>query len=211
MTIVLVDDHTLFREALKVLLKTADPSLEVVGEAGDAREAATVVERLKPDVVLMDVILHGTNGIAAARELRRRGFSGHILMLTSIREPAFVVDAFAAGAHGYVLKDQTIEEVVAGIHRVAQGARYLTPRLEHAMGSAHGMSEGPGAMESLSVREREVFGLVTGGYTNDRIAAELFISVKTVATHRSRINRKLHVHSTAELIRLAALHGMVSA
>jgi DNA-binding NarL/FixJ family response regulator len=211
LNIVLVDDHALFREALRVVLQAADPRLEVVGDAASSRDAVAVVERLRPDLVLMDVILQGTSGIAATRELRRSGFAGQICMLTSVREPAFVVDAFAAGADGYALKDQSVDEIVAALWHMAHGSRYLTPRLEREVAeSTQGMADGPSAMESLSAREREVFGLVTGGYTNNRIAAELFISVKTVATHRSRINRKLRVHSTGELIRLAALHGMVS-
>lgn len=211
MTIVLVDDHALFREALRVLLRTIDPRAEIVGEADEAGAAVSLIQRLRPDAVLMDVILQGTNGLASVRALRREGYEGPIIILTSVREPAFVVDAFAAGAQGYALKDQTIEEVLSGIRRVLQGGRYLAPRLEQTVENhARAATAGPGVMESLSTREREIFGLVTGGYTNHRIAAELYISVKTVATHRSRINKKLCVHSTGELIRLAALHGLVS-
>jgi two-component system response regulator NreC len=210
--LVLVDDHTLFREAFQTLLKLSDPKLDVAGEAPDARSAVSLAQSLQPDLIVMDVLLQGTNGIAATRELRRIGFTRPILVLTAAREVPFVVDAFAAGAQGYALKEQCITEVLAAIHTVSAGGRYLAPRLETSLPDAaaqHGNGV-PGVIDALSAREREIFNLVIAGYSNQGMATELFISIKTVETHRSRINKKLRVHSTAELIRLAALHGLVS-
>jgi len=212
--ILLVDDHTVFREALGTLLVQRDPSLEIVGERASARDGIRAVSELNPDLVLMDIMLGGTSGIAAVRELRRLELQCRILVLTAIVEPGFVVDALSAGADGYALKEQSIEDVLLAIHRVSRGVGYVAPRMERTLGGAGRGLPAPGLqgiVASLSIREREVFELVVAGYTNQRISTELFISVKTVETHRTRINKKLRVHSTVELLRLAALHGLVSA
>jgi DNA-binding NarL/FixJ family response regulator len=184
-----------------------------------ARENVRARSELDADVapdppgVELATMLPGTSGVAAIRELRRVGFAGHILVLALLTEVAFVVDAFAAGAKGYALKEQTLEELLPAIRRVAGGHHYLAPRLEAAVaeGSWPSLAEGLGVMDGLSTREREIFNLIVAGFTNQQMASEFYISIKTVETHRSRINRKLRVHSTAELIHLAALHGLVSA
>jgi DNA-binding NarL/FixJ family response regulator len=211
--ILLIDDHTVFREALGALLVQRDPSLEIVGERSTARDGIRAVAELRPDLVLMDIMLGGTSGIAAVRELRRQEMQCRILILTAIVEPGFVVDALSAGADGYALKEQAIDDVLMAIQRVSRGVGYVSPRMERLLGQGRGLPAPglQGIVASLSVREREVFELVVAGYTNQRISGELFISVKTVETHRTRINKKLRVHSTVELLRLAALHGLVSA
>jgi DNA-binding NarL/FixJ family response regulator len=211
--ILLIDDHTVFREALGALLVQRDPTLEIVGERSTARDGIRAVAELRPDLVLMDIMLGGTSGIAAVRELRRLEMQCRILILTAIVEPGFVVDALSAGADGYALKEQTIDDVLTAIQRVSRGVGYVAPRMERTLGQGRGLPAPglQGIVASLSVREREVFELVVAGYTNQRISSELFISVKTVETHRTRINKKLRVHSTVELLRLAALHGLVSA
>ena len=213
MRILLIDDHSVFREALGSLLVQRDPSLEIVGERSTARDGIRAVSELRPDLVVMDIMLGGTSGIAAVRELRRLEMQCRILVLTAIVEPGFVVDAMSAGADGYALKEQTIEDVLLAIHRVSRGSGYVAPRMERTLGTGRGVPAPglQGIVASLSIREREVFELVVAGYTNQRISSELFISVKTVETHRTRINKKLRVHSTVELLRLAALHGLVSA
>jgi DNA-binding NarL/FixJ family response regulator len=211
--ILLIDDHSVFREALGALLVQRDPSIEIVGERSSARDGIRAVSELRPDLVLVDIMLGGTSGIAAVRELRRLEMQCRILVLTAIVEPGFVVDALSAGADGYALKEQTIDDVLMAIQRVSRGVGYVAPRMERALGQGRGLPAPglQGIVASLSVREREVFELVVAGYTNQRISSELFISVKTVETHRTRINKKLRVHSTVELLRLAALHGLVSA
>jgi two-component system response regulator NreC len=212
--ILLVDDHSVFREALRALLAQKDPSLEIVGESATAREGIRAVSELRPDLVVMDIMLGGTSGIAAVRELRRLDVASRVLILTAVAEAGFVVDALSAGADGYALKEQTADELLIAIHRVARGLGYVAPRMDQSLGGG-GSGVPPsglqGTVASLSVREREVFELVVAGYTNQRISNELFISVKTVETHRTRINKKLRVHSTVELLRLAALNGLVSA
>lgn len=213
MKLALVDDHALFREALRATLGIRAPDIEVLGEFSTAREVIHAGPKLAPDVILMDVLLTGTSGIAATRELRRLGFTGHVMILTALTEPAFVIDAFAAGVQGYALKEQTIDDLLLAIRRVSGGQPYVAPRLEAALAERQirPVVKGPGLMETLSTREREVFSLIVAGHTNQRMAAELCISVKTIETHRSRINKKLCVHSTAELVRFAALHDLISA
>jgi len=212
--ILLIDDHAVFREALATLLGEKDRSLQIVAVASTAREGVKAAVDSAPDVVVVDLMLGGTSGLAAVRELRRLGVRCRILVLTAVVEPGFVVDALAAGADGYALKEQPSEEILAALHQVARGVSYIAPRMEAALGSGEHrlrVSELHGIVASLSVREREVFELIVAGYTSQRISNELFISVKTVETHRTRINKKLRVHSTVELLRLAALHGLVSA
>lgn len=214
MRILLVDDHAIFRDALACLLANKDPSLTIVGSAAAARDAVEAVVELDPDVVLLDLLLEGTSGIATLRELRRLHARCRILVLTAVVEPGFAVDAFSAGADGFVLKEQPIEDLLVAIGRVAHGTPYVAPRIEQSIrknGESVDRSALRGVIATLSVREREVFQLVVAGYTNVRISSELFISVKTVETHRTRINKKLRVHSTVELVRLAALQGLLSA
>lgn len=213
MRILLIEDHSIFREALRELLHAKDPSFEVVGEASTAHEAAEAADNYHPDVTIMDLVLRGASGISATRELCRRHKGSRVLILTAIAEPSFVVEAFAAGARGYALKEQSSSDIVTAVRTVARGERYLPPQFDPALldDSRKNREHKDGLMGQLSVREREIFDLIVAGYRNQRIASELFISVKTVETHRARINRKLGVHSSVELIRFAALHGRLSA
>jgi two-component system, NarL family, response regulator NreC len=211
LSLVLVDDHALFREALRPLLKVADPLIDVVGEAADERGALEAAGKTRPDVILMDVVLNGTSGVTLTRQLRLAGFEGRVLMLTAVSEVSFILDALAAGAQGYALKEQRLAEVVAAIRCVFDGRQYLAPRLEEAVAEAHARTTaaGWGVMDTLSTREREIFSLVTAGYTNERMASALYLSVRTIENHRSRINRKLSAHPGTQ--RLAAPHGLVTA
>jgi len=208
MRMMLVEDHAVFRTALRELLAAHDPSFEVVAEAATAQDAWRSADQHRPDITIMDLVLRGESGVSATRELCRRHRGARVLMLTAIDNPSFVREAFAAGARGYALKEQTFEEIVGAVRVVASGMRYLPPQFDPEL-----INEGkPGApaeglFSQLSAREREIFDLVVAGHGNQRIAAELFISVKTVETHRARINRKLGVHSGVELVRFAALHG----
>ena len=214
---VLVDDHDLFRAGLRALLAgTSD--LRVVGEARTASQAYAVIEATKPEVVVLDVSLAGTDGIALTRELRRRGAGCRILMLTMHAVPDCVVRALRAGALGYALKDEPADAALQAIRATAAGTRYLSPRLpvaeieEQLTSRSSGQPTGGAPpLQGLSRREREIFAMVVRGMQNRQIASELCISVKTVETHRAHINRKLGVHSGTELVRLAALYGVVSA
>jgi two-component system response regulator NreC len=206
--IVVVDDHPVTRHALRALLPTWNPSYEVVGEAATSREAVKVIEATTPDLVLLDLLMPGSNGVIAIRELRRSETKCRILVYTALGLPAMVIDAISAGADAYVLKTAGFEELVSAIEEARHGRRYISSSLRDQLGGA--LLHGRG-LAALSVREREVFDLILNGHSNAELAARLFISVKTVETHRTRINRKLNVHSTGELIRFAAVNGLVSA
>jgi DNA-binding NarL/FixJ family response regulator len=208
MRIMLVEDHAVVRTALRELFTTREPSFEVVGEAATAQEAWRIAEQQRPDITIMDLFLRGESGVSATRELCRRQRGARVLILTAVDNPAFVREAFAAGARGYALKEETAEEIIAAVRVVAGGARYLPSRFDpELLGDGKATPQPDGLFGQLSAREREIFDLVVAGHGNQRIAAELFISVKTVETHRARINRKLGVHSGVELVRFAALHG----
>jgi DNA-binding NarL/FixJ family response regulator len=208
MRVMLVEDHAVFRAALKELFATKEPSFEVVAETATAQEAWQLADEHRPDVTIMDLFLRGESGISATRELCRRQRGARVVMLTAVDNPSFVREAFAAGARGYALKEQTAEEIIAAVRIVAGGARYLPSRFDpDLLGDGRQTPQPEGLFGQLSAREREVFDLVVAGHGNQRIASELFISVKTVETHRARINRKLGVHSGVELVRFAALHG----
>ncbi len=208
--VALVDDHPVFREGLRAIL-SAQPDMTVVGEAADAQEAYRMVETFRPHLVLLDVALPGLSGIMVARELLRRDPAQRLLMLSMRDEEDTVAEALAVGARGYACKDQTVAELLGAVRTVATGGSYLSPRL-----SADSIDERlsqrrsrNGPLGVLSDREREVFELLVRGFTNEGIALNLTISKRTVETHRSRILKKLRVHSAVELLRLAARHGLL--
>jgi len=208
MRVMLVEDHVVFRTALRELFATREPSFEVVAEAATAQDAWRLADQQRPDVTIMDVFLRGESGISATRELCRRQRGARVVILSAIDNPSFVREAFAAGARGYALKEQTADEIIGAVRIVAGGARYLPARFDpELLGDGKTTPQPEGLFGQLSAREREIFDLVVAGHGNQRIASELFISVKTVETHRARINRKLGVHSGVELVRFAALHG----
>jgi two-component system response regulator NreC len=204
--VVLVDDHPMMLLAMREVFASREPPLEVVGEATTAREAIAVCEKSQPDVVVMDLMLPGPNGISAMREIRRARKGCRIVVYTGLNEPSFAFHALAAGADGYVLKTDSPEHLLAAIDKVKAGGRYLSPAVEERLDAAG--RERFSGLETLSTREREIFDLLVKGHSNVELAQYLFISVKTVETHRSRINKKLGVHSTAQLIRFAALNGL---
>jgi two-component system response regulator NreC len=194
---------------------TSETDLAVVGEASDAREAYQVVGDKHPDVVVLDVSLPGVNGIAATRELVRREPHAHVLMLSMHAGEDYVAQALAAGATGYALKDQSAAEVIEAIRAVARGQAYLSPRISRFVVDDYlrlrrGESARTGPLAALSVREQEIFDLLVRGFSNDGIAGQLCISVKTVETHRAHILHKLRLHSIAELVRFAARHDLVA-
>jgi DNA-binding NarL/FixJ family response regulator len=209
--IAVVDDHPFLREALRSLLGERRPDISVVGEAATAREAVVLVQALRPDVIVMDILLPGQNGIAATREVLRISPACKVLIFTALAEPGFAIEALSAGAVGYALKSQSLDELIVAIDDISHGRRYLAPAVARALNENGDKQRWGDGFSALSRREKEVFDLVVAGCTNRQTAAQLFISVKTVETHRTRINRKLCIHSTAELIRFAAHHQMLSA
>jgi two-component system response regulator NreC len=213
--LILVDDHQLFRDGLRAILGTYS-DIQVVGEASDARSALDLVDTVPFDLSILDITLPGPNGLALLRELKRRNVTQPALILSMHQQADMVADAFAAGAVGYALKHQSEVELVEAVRAAAHRIIYLAPQLSRDLLPGAGASLPPdaslhGVLALLSSREREIFDLIVRGYTNADIAKQLFISIKTVETHRTRIMRKLDVHSVGELIRLAARHGFLAA
>jgi DNA-binding NarL/FixJ family response regulator len=210
--IVIVDDHPLVRSGIAVALRASD-EVTVVGEAEDARSAYLLVDSLAPDLVVLDLMLPAEDGITAAREIRRRRAATRILLLSGYVRPDLAAYAIEAGADGVVLKSQPAEDLRAAVQIVLSGGRYLAPDLDadavdHLM-AQRARGEGMAPLDVLSARERDVFTLQARGLSAKEIARELFISEKTVQTHRARIFRKLNVHSGVELVRFAAEHGLL--
>ena len=210
MRIVLVDDHQSFREAFKLAIATM-ASVSVVGEASSAREGCSLIETEQPDLAVVDLSLKDSDGLALAHELRRRRIAARIMFLTMHSNGLFVREALEAGAQGYALKEQPLSEIVEAMQTCVRGDRYLSP-LVQPVPPEHGNGNGNGEtsfLARLSRREREIATHVISGSSSQAIATSLCISLKTVETHRAHINRKLGVHSTAELIRLAAMKGLL--
>ena len=217
MKLLLVDSSTIFRMGLRVALAEApdrgdfDP-IDIVGECGNTIEALELAATLAPDLVASDLHLTDRNGIALARELGRTTPAPRVLMLAPHAPEAIVHQALGAGAGGYAFKAQPPSEIVAAIRRVAAGELVLPPGVPAPAPRAVGRDDrhaGTHAIERLSQRERQIFDLVVWGSSNKQIAGRLGISIKTVETHRGHINGKLRVHTSADIVRLASLWGMV--
>ena len=207
--ILVVDDHAVVRSGLKLLL-SAEPDLEVVGEAGNARDAVFEVRAQKPDVVLLDVVMPGESGIEAVPKLLHESPETKVLVLSMQDDPNYVREAFAAGASGYVLKEAADAEVVDAIRQVADGGSYVHPVLGARMVAADAQAKAAAAADPLSDREREVLTLLALGHTNQEIAKQLYISVRTAETHRAHIMRKLGLETRAALVRYAIAHGLLA-
>ena len=208
--LLLVDDHPVVREGLCALLQ-ADPELEVVGQADDGVEVESLVETLGPDVVVLDLMMPGRGGLDVTRELIRRPAAPPVLILSMYDSEAYVVEAMRSGAAGYALKQAPAAELTRGIRTVAAGQRYLSPPLTERALEAYVRKAGgePDPYDSLTPREREVLGLAAEGRTNAEIAASLFISRRTVETHRARAMRKLGLRTQVELALYALRRGIL--
>ena len=204
--VLIVDDHAVVRSGLRLVLERED-DLEVVGEAGNADEGVRVARLEKPDVVLLDVVMPGRSGIEAASDIIEASGGAKVLVLSMQDDPSYVREAFASGASGYLLKEAADVEVVQAIREVAAGNRYVHPALGARLAQAEVDAARKSADDPLSDREREVLRLLALGHTNQEIAKELFISVRTAETHRAHIMRKLGLGTRADLVRYALANG----
>jgi DNA-binding NarL/FixJ family response regulator len=211
-TVAIVDDHAVFRAGLRNLL-SREPGLDVVAEAGDAQAAYQAIEAARPEVVTLDLALPDVNGIAVGREVARRAPRTKMLALSIYADAEHVVQAFDAGVLGYAIKAQPADQLLAAVRTVAEGRRYLAPSFSPVLvgdAQAQRKSEAPiSPLRSLTRREREIFDLTVRGLSNAAIASKLGISRRTVETHRSRILRKVRAHNALDLVRLAALLGIL--
>ena len=206
----LCDDHALVRAGLRRLLD-AEPDLTVVGESGSADEAVEQARAEQPDVLLLDVVLPGRSGIDALADIASAAPRTRVLMLSMQDDPAYVRQAFAAGATGYLLKEAAEAELVHGIREVAGGRRYVQPLLGARLAGAEAAAAEHAQTDRLSEREHEVLHLLALGHTNQEIANLLFISIRTAETHRARIMQKLGLKTRAELVRHALAAGELDA
>ncbi|HEY1376095.1 MAG TPA: response regulator transcription factor [Gemmataceae bacterium] len=198
-TVLLADDHAVVREGLRAILG-AERDVKLVGEAADGQEALRQAERLKPDVLVLDLLLPGLNGFEVTRQMRRRSPRTRVVVLSIHADPAYVAEAVRAGATGYVAKDAQAVELLAAVRAAAAGERYLGPPLPEA---ALAGGEPADPYDSLTPREREVLQLTAEGFTGAQIAEKLFISRRTVETHRAHVMHKLGLRNQKEVVRYA--------
>ena len=200
----LADDHAVVRSGLRLVLESED-GLEVVAEAGDVDGARRAVRGHHPDVLVLDLNMPGGSSLDAIPQLRQDAPATQIVVLTMQEEPAFARQALGAGAAGYVLKEAADRELVDAVRLSAAGGTYLTPRLGAHLAATPTFG-GPG---DLSERETDVLRLIALGHTNADIAGQLFLSVRTVETHRAHIQQKLRVSSRAEMVAYALKRGLI--
>jgi two-component system response regulator NreC len=205
--ILLADDHTIVRQGLKLIL-SAHGDLQVVGEAANGREAIELAEKLRPDVVLMDVQMPEINGIEATKKMIEANPRIRILILSMHKEAVYVRETLRAGARGYILKDAIDTELLNAVRSVGRGDGYISPAVSGAL--LNDYRQGAiNPVDLLSGREREVLLLIAEGKTNKEIATSLNLSVYTVDSHRGKIMEKLNLHSAGQLVRFAMKNGLV--
>jgi DNA-binding NarL/FixJ family response regulator len=205
--ILLADDHAVVRQGFRRILES-QPDMEIIGEAGNGREAVELAEKLTPDLIVMDVAMPELNGIEATRRLKDGSPRTRVLALSMHKDAVYVREILRAGAQGYLLKDAIDADLVAAVRAVAKGEGYLSPGVANAVLTDY-RQHVTDPIDLLSSREREVLQLIAEGKTNKEIAVLLNLSVYTVDAHRGRIMEKLNLHSTGELVRFAVRKGLI--
>jgi two-component system response regulator NreC len=211
--VVIAEDHTILREGLRALL-SGEPDFEVVGEAKDGQEAIRMVEKLEPNLILMDLSMPRMNGLDAIREIKKQSADTKILVLTVHKTDEYILATLQAGADGYLLKDSTHTELGMAIRTVLGGKFYLSPGISEKIIEGYLAGNKPSKSttpwETLTARERGILKLIAEGYKNKDIAEYLCISVKTVEKHRANLMQKLDLHSVSALTALAIEKGLVT-
>lgn len=211
--VLLAEDHTIVRKGIRSLLDD-EPSVTVVGEAENGREAVEKAEALHPDIVLMDHTMPLLNGLEATRQLRKRLPETQVLILTMHTNEEYIFEFLQAGAAGYLVKQSAPTDLIAAIRAIHSGQPYLSPAISRTVIEEYirqGAESGKGdSLEILTDREREVLQLVAEGHTNREIADQLHISIKTVGVHRLNLMQKLDLHTPTELTKYAIRKGIIS-
>jgi two-component system response regulator NreC len=205
--ILLADDHAVVRQGFRMILGS-QPDMEIVGEAGNGREAVELAASLMPDVAVMDVAMPELNGIEATRRIATGSPRTRVLALSMHKDSVYVREILRAGARGYLLKDSIDIDLLAAVRAVARGEGYLSPSVSEAVLSDY-RQHVTDPIDRLSSREREVLQMIAEGKTNKEIAVTLNLSVYTIDAHRGRIMEKLNLHSTGELVRFAVRNGLI--
>ncbi len=210
-SVFLADDHTIVRDGLRSLLE-AHGDMKIVGEAANGRDAIRAVRKLKPDVVIMDILMADLNGIEATEQICRECPATRVVILSMQSSSESILRALRAGARGYLFKESAGRELIQAIHAVRAGHRYLSAKVSDQVVGAFLKQEEAyrDPLSVLSRREREVLQLVVEGRTSAEIAGTLFLSVKTVETYRSRLMKKLGIGDIPGLIKFAIQHGLTS-
>jgi DNA-binding NarL/FixJ family response regulator len=207
--VVIADDHATVREGIKLIIG-AEPDLEVVGEAGDGRAAVAAAERLRPDVIVMDVSMPKMNGLKATNKLKECCPEVQVLALTRHKDDGYLQQLLRAGASGYVLKQSPPQELLHAIRAVASGGKYLDPAVAgRVFGSYTGPLRGEQseAIRELSQREEEILRFIALGHSNKEIANSLALSVKTVEAHKANAMKKMGMRSRIDIVRYSVLRG----
>ncbi len=211
--IFLADDHTVIRAGIRLVLER-QPDLHVVGEASDGRETVNAIERLHPDVVVMDISMPNLNGIEATRQILANGVAVSIVVLSMHADEEYVLRALKAGARGYLLKESAEADLIAAVRAVVSGKSFFSPAISRLLVEDYVRQlqdrDIEDSYELLTTREREILQLVAEGKSNKDIANLLNLSVYTVETHRSNIMEKLNLHGVPELILYAVRKGVIS-
>jgi two-component system response regulator NreC len=212
--VLVVDDHAIVREGVRMIL-AKEPDLEVVGEAGDGAQALELTERMRPDVVIMDISMPGMGGIEATQTLRAQHPDVQVLALTMHEDESYVFQLLRAGAAGYVLKRAAAQDLVQAVRAAAKGDAFLYPSVARKVVEDYlkrvESGEERERYDGLTGREKEILTLIAQGLSNQQIAEKLYISIKTVQTHRAHILEKLGLHDRTELVRYAIRKGLIEA
>lgn len=212
--LLLVDDHSLIRAGVRALV-TDIPGYSVVGEADDGSQLLEMVQRVMPDIVLLDISMRSTNGLDALSQLRANGFVCKVLILSMHTDPDLIMRALESGAHGYLLKDTTANELEQALTALRNGERYLSPAIAHtvinqALLHAQDGKQRTGDRHNLTARQLEILRLIVRGKSTREIANGLGLSIKTVETHRSQIMKRLQIYDVAGLVLFAVREKIIS-
>ncbi len=205
--VLLVDDHGVVRQGFRLILQQ-HPDVEVVGEASEAQEAIALVEKLEPDVVILDVAMPRVNGVEVARQIRQNSPRSNLLMLSMHKDAMYVRESLRAGAKGYLLKDSMDKDLLDAVRAVARGDGFLSPSVSGTVVEDY-QKHVKDPLDLITNRERQILQMLAEGKTSKDVAAELDISVYTVDAHRSRIMKKLQLKTIGDLVRFAIQRGLV--
>jgi DNA-binding NarL/FixJ family response regulator len=205
--ILLADDHAVVRQGFRMIL-ASQADMEIAGEAGDGREVLELAEKLRPDIIVMDVAMPGLNGIEAARRLMDLTPPPRVLALSMHKDAVYVREMLRAGARGYLLKDAADKDLLAAVRALARGEGYISPAVADSVLTDY-RRHVTNPIDLLSSREREVLQMIAEGKTNKEIATALNLSVYTIDAHRGRIMEKLNLHGTPELVLFAVRNGLI--
>jgi two-component system response regulator NreC len=211
-TIMLVEDHNVVRQGLRALLE-AEPDFSIIGEAADGLEALDLAEQLKPDVLIVDIMLPGLNGLEITRRMHQNGSGPRVVVLSMLSDEAHVYQAMINGAAAYVLKSGDSDDLVKAVREAVAGRRYLSPPFSEQILDVYAQKRRNAShdlYETLTAREREILQLAAEGYTSAEIAERLIISPRTAETHRANMMRKLGLHNQVELVSYCVRRGIVN-